>query len=781
VHDNTVARAIKPRRFIVITSACRTQTSYWTFGQLCASAFTIDSTGVIFQRMTSAMLLVVALAALARPSAGQAPVAPACPAQPAGKIALVLPGGGAKGFAHIGVLKVLDSLGVVPDLVVGTSMGSIMGGMYASGYTGVEIERLTRVFNIGPYIGRYAPRPPRAFAISGATGASALQSQIPGGLVPILMLKRTQGVSLETSLAQEGPINLLLTAILLRGNVIARGDFDSLPIPFRAVGTDIHTGERVALDHGDLAQAIRASMAIPFVFAPGKIDSVEMVDGGLSENVPVALARELGATRVILSTLDATAGRDSATRVAQTGTLDMMLNRIFLDIHPPLGPNDIEIRTDVSDVSNLDFSAGVITRATERAYAAAQASAPLRCLPRRARPFRALPPVTAGIVTADAVPGSAKLLRSAVRPPPTRFLGLLSGPPVRNDSSRLGIDSVQVRLARAGTSGVLRAVWLGPERTAGDSVAFEPTIEWAERKTVGLGAAYDNDLGGQAWIALANRHAVLGPLPALEMGGRLMVSTRRQEVMISGRKAIDDVRYSASPFGVLMLGRESSPFFVQGPSGTAIKFDLPIFSEQLLQLGVDMPIGNQWNVQAGPLLRRWHGGLTDAGRTPMPVGVGFRLDDGDVTRALFGRADLEWNQRYSRAIGNLTLRANPSFASLTHTIRAGAVSTEAPFSAWFLLGGIDGFPGLNVGESVGTWTASYVLDAAHHLFGPVNAQITGETGTVSRSSDVNFGGKWLFGTRVGIGLDAPFGPIRFQYGLASNGRRQWFARVGRWI
>src|SRR5437773_3893738 len=110
----------------------------------------------------------------------QMPIKSGCPAVASGgKIALVLPGGGAKGYAHVGVIKMLDSLGIVPDLIVGTSMGSIMGGMYASGYTGDEIETLTRRFNIGPYVGRYSPRPPRAFGITGVVGAGSLESQVP--------------------------------------------------------------------------------------------------------------------------------------------------------------------------------------------------------------------------------------------------------------------------------------------------------------------------------------------------------------------------------------------------------------------------------------------------------------------------------------------------------------------------------------------------------------------------------------------------------------------------
>jgi hypothetical protein len=122
-----------------------------------------------------------------------------------------------------------------------------------------------------------------------------------------------------------------------------------------------------------------------------------------------------------------------------------------------------------------------------------------------------------------------------------------------------------------------------------------------------------------------------------------------------------------------------------------------------------------------------------------------------------------------------------SFALFTNTFRVGGASIEAPYAQWFLLGATDGFPGLTIGEEVGTWTASYMLDVAKPLFGPINLQVTGMTGTVSRSSDVNFGGQWLWGTRIGIGADPPIGLIRLQYGLATNGRRQWFARVGRWL
>ena len=226
---------------------------------------------------------------------------------------------------------------------------------------------------------------------------------------------------------------------------------------------------------------------------------------------------------------------------------------------------------------------------------------------------------------------------------------------------------------------------------------------------------------------------------------------------------------------------ERAPFFVEGPSGVSVKVDLAPVNEQLLQLGVDVPVGPAWTLQTGALVRRWHGGLTDSARTPTPTGVAMRVDHADETRRQFGRLDLEWNQRYRRASGRFSLITRTSVARFTSTIRGGGTSADAPYHAWFLLGGTDGFPGLNVGESIGTWTASYMLDAARPLYGLLNTQITAVTGTVSRSSDVALGGEWLFGVRVGVGADLAIGPFRLQYGLSTTGRRQWFARIGRWI
>jgi hypothetical protein len=156
----------------------------------------------------------------------------------------------------------------------------------------------------------------------------------------------------------------------------------------------------------------------------------------------------------------------------------MMLDRIFLDTHPPLGPNDLETRTDVSDVGNLDFSESVVDLLTKRGAAAARPVLTNSCLPRRGRVVTPMPPVATSLVTADAAPGSREVIRSSVK----------TTAHYRGPNTRQSLDTVQARVARAGTLGVLRSLWLNPEHAAGDSVAFDPTIQWAAKRVLGIGA-----------------------------------------------------------------------------------------------------------------------------------------------------------------------------------------------------------------------------------------------------------------------------------------------------
>lgn len=204
------------------------------------------------------------------------------------RIGLVLSGGGARGLAHVGVLQVLERARVPVDLVVGTSMGAIIGGLYASGMRADAIERELQ-----------AVRWDQVFA-----------SRVDRPALP--QRRKEQDFELSTAIElgfRDGQLRLPQAAIsgsglesLLRRYTLPVRDvarFDALPIPFRAVATDMETGAAIELAEGDLAQALRSSMSVPGVFAPIERDGRILGDGGLVDNLPVALARRLGAQVVI--------------------------------------------------------------------------------------------------------------------------------------------------------------------------------------------------------------------------------------------------------------------------------------------------------------------------------------------------------------------------------------------------------------------------------------------------------------------------------------------------
>lgn len=205
------------------------------------------------------------------------------------RVGLVLSGGGARGAAHVGVLKVLDEMRVPIDAIAGTSMGAVVGGLYASGMSSADIEELLRSVN---WQDAFRDRPPREelgyrrkqddrnFLVRYALGVTEEGFVLPRGLV--------QGQKLE---------QVLRNATLPVAEV---QDFDRLPIPFRAIATGLETGEAVVMGAGDLVTAMRASMSAPGVFAPVQRDEHLLVDGGLVENLPVDTARAMGADVLIV-------------------------------------------------------------------------------------------------------------------------------------------------------------------------------------------------------------------------------------------------------------------------------------------------------------------------------------------------------------------------------------------------------------------------------------------------------------------------------------------------
>jgi NTE family protein len=237
-------------------------------------------------RVTAAAALLCVVCS-SSPSGGQR-VDTAPPRHPGPRIGLALSGGGARGLAHLGVLRALERAGVHVDAVAGTSMGSLVGGLYASGYSAAELERIARdidwlaLFDDAPEVPPMEPFAP-----------------VRGNTTLLSLPMRHGRIGLPSGVIAGQHIAELFSR--LTWPVRSVRDFHRLAIPFSAVATDISTGEAVVLDSGSLAGAMRASMSLPSIFAPTTLNGRVLLDGGLSRNLPAQDARALGAEIVICS------------------------------------------------------------------------------------------------------------------------------------------------------------------------------------------------------------------------------------------------------------------------------------------------------------------------------------------------------------------------------------------------------------------------------------------------------------------------------------------------
>ncbi|AOJ04253.1 patatin-like phospholipase family protein [Burkholderia mayonis] len=285
-------------------------------------------------------------------------------------IGLVLSGGGARGYAHVGVLKVLEANRIPVDCIAATSMGAVVGGLYATGMTAQEMQRRLSQVNLADIAFDVTDRAAlpqkkreddRLYIDSLTIGFDSKGFKAPVGLV--------QGNRLQALLAN-------WTAA-----VPTNQPFDRLPIPYRAIATDLQTGQKVVLDHGSLPLAIRASMALPGLFSPTEIDGRALVDGGLVGNLPVDAARGMGADVVIavdigspLRPLNALA---SPADVMQQ-MIGILIRQNVAEQRKQLKADDILLQPDLGKQSFTDF------QTANQAIAAGEAAA-VAALPRLMR------------------------------------------------------------------------------------------------------------------------------------------------------------------------------------------------------------------------------------------------------------------------------------------------------------------------------------------------------------------------------------------------------------
>ncbi|NHM03547.1 patatin-like phospholipase family protein [Flavobacterium celericrescens] len=283
------------------------------------------------------------------------------------KIGLVLSGGGAKGLAHIGVLKVIDSLGIQVDYIAGTSMGAVVGGLYASGYTGNQLDSIFSKIDVDALLQDYTPRESKSFY-------EKRNDEIYALTLPFNNFK----LGLPSGLSK-GLYNFNLMSRLTQ-HVSDVRDFDKLPIPFLCIATDVETGEQIVLDEGILAQAIIASGALPTLYNPVEINGRLLIDGGVVNNYPIEELKNRDVDFIIgIDVQDGLKNREQLKDV--TAVLSQINNFSMIEkMEGKRSLTNIYIQPDIKGYSVVSFDKGqeIIKKGNEKAKEYIKELLPLR-------------------------------------------------------------------------------------------------------------------------------------------------------------------------------------------------------------------------------------------------------------------------------------------------------------------------------------------------------------------------------------------------------------------
>jgi NTE family protein len=649
-------------------------------------------------------------------------------------------------MAHLGLLEALDSLGIVPDLIVGTSIGAVIGALYASGENSASIAARLRALPISSAITRYEP----------------VVSASLGGLRPVIVWERSPGGwALQPGTARENQVNALFSRLMLRANLTARGDFDSMPIPFRAIATDLEERAVVVLARGDLARAVRASSSLPLLLRPVTIDGRTLVDGALASNRPVAVARALGAERVIVSTLESPKPERTSFDDPLTVT-SALFEYLWVQDSFALGPEDVRVANPTQAFDQLDFSPAAMDSLIVIGRAAAQrALAGAACVHTRT-PRRASDPLPTEVgrvrLATPGVPDRDALLRAVSLVPRTPI-----------DTTRIGLG-----LERVASVERYRGLWLNPSGS-GPAADFDVTVDAAPTRSFGIGVAFDHTMSGRIWVGAVDR-ALFGR--DIDGVGLLTAGTYRTDLTLAARRSAR-VGERYFPIGGSMEVASESVRLYQGsgelPSAETSEFTGLLGLRPLFEPG--------WTHEFGGDYRVWHepgqptrgtAGVRYAVRLRRPLDPDAAVTAEVIALRAWHRARLDLSRTYT--LGVLEIRPR---------LRAGW-GEQLPIQQTFVLGGLDGFAGLRMQERRGSQEAFGALlfrwPVWRRVLGriePMAGAIGNGTGFLTRR--VGADGEILLGGRVGLEVDTPVGPIRVEQGFNNLGRREALIRVGTWF
>jgi NTE family protein len=700
------------------------------------------------------------------------------------RIGLALSGGGARGAAHVGVLRVLEELRVPVDYIAGTSMGSIIGGLYASGMTPDQIETALKDMDWDHVFNDRPPRIDRPFRrkrdddlylVKAKPGFNNGQLMFPSGAI--------QGQKFDLALRQ----------LVRHASTVS--DFDELSIPFRAVASDIGTGQAVILASGDLAMAMRASMAVPGAFAATEIDGRVLVDGGITNNLPINVVRDMGADIVIAIDISTPlAPAENVRNMLQiTAQLTSIMTRANAELQiASLTERDVLLIPDLGLIGSGDFNLAVEAVETGRVAAEAQRER-LAELGLSATDFQAhvtarrSPPEAREVVDFVRIVNNSRIADEMIRVRINQPVGEpLDVARLEADISRLyGLELFQTVhydfVDEDGKSGI--------EITANER-------SWGPNY-LQFGVALSNDFSGDNRynMGVGYLRTAINPL-----NGELRFGLQVGEDPILGANWYQPLDYASNYFVESRLRAERRNVSVFDDGGNN-------FAEyRVSEVGAELSGGRNLGVlaEARVGLRRTTGDVdVRVGSPDLPE---FDFESGSLYgRLMFDSLDnvlfptsgalalAEYNL-YREALGsddNLEqLRSRLSFLTSVgaHTVGVGArfnttTAGDAAIQNRFRTGGFLELSGLPQDSLSGEHTA--LVQAIYYRRAPLIPYFQWYVG-----SSLELGNAWesrddisvssaILNGSVFLGLETPLGPLYLGYGLAEGGRSSAFFYLGK--
>lgn len=702
------------------------------------------------------------------------------------RIGLVLSGGAARGLAHIGVLKALEEQGIRIDAIAGTSMGAIVGGLYAAGYSVAELERLALELDWQQALSDSPPREDIPFRRKQDDRDFLVKQK--------LSFRDDGSLGLPLGVIQGQNLELLLESLLVHRS--ATRNFDLLPIPYRAVATDVVSGEQVVMSSGHLPLVMRASMSIPAVFAPVEVDGRLLVDGGMVNNVPIDVARQMGVDQVIVVDLGMPLkpARDLHTVFdVMNQSINLMMRSNSETQLASLNADDVLIQPSLAGFGVADFDRGA--QMIDAGYRATQIQAERLARLQGSRggsPALALArsneqrtPVIRSIQVLNDSKVSDAVIRKHIRQPLDEPLDLDK---LQKDMGTLyGLDyfeRVQYRLEPLDEHGNTLVIDARGKRTGTDYLR--------------LGLSLSDDMRGDSAFNIGASYRVNG---INELGAEWLTRLQlgdRQELYSEFYQPLDfSSRYFVAPY-----------LFGEAQNVEAILDNDPIAEYRLERYGYGLNLGrqiaNNGEIRFG-IGQAWGEANVRVGERDLPS---FSFSEGyyelkysfDTLDSLdFPRSGEDIGvilRKYDRSLGSdeqyrqwqINLDKALSLGSNTWILggRYGRTLDEAEIvTSSFTLGGAQTLSGFREdalsGQNMALARLIYfrrLTQSSLLLDFPLYLGLSLERGR-SWNNDNDFDSGYINAASVFLGLDTPLGPLNFSYGFNEEREKALYLNLGR--